>query len=173
MGKAYAESGTVSVTVNFNSAEVYNSSVTTTASATPAQPTEVEELFTFTVDTSVSGSIPLTIAVSGGDLVFSNLLGNYVGAELQDSDNDGNPDIVDGAFVVVTPIVDFYDDLNSNTSSSDGKDNVTIDGVAQSRNATPGSDEEIGDWWYTIPDGSTLACDFQINTAVYDTIPTP
>lgn len=153
-GKAYSLSGDVTVTVNFNGTQVYSGTVTTVTGEVPSKPAESDDLFTFETTTEVTGNIPLTIAVSGGTLVFDSLFGNYSGAEIDYTDPE-NP-------VVITAPVNFWTDMNSNTVDSDGKDNVEIDGIAQIRN--PLTDEDAsGEWFYTIPSGSTLTCDYVIS----------
>lgn len=164
MGKAYSTEGDVSLVVNFNNSEVYNGTVTTANEAAPTTPTDnVVELASWTIDTSLTGSIPLSIAVSGGTLHFQDLKGNYTGAILQDSDDDGTPDIVDGDYVIVTGVADHFGSMNSNSVSTDGKNNVSItndEGDGQARSATEDTD---GDWIYTVPAGETLTCDFIID----------
>jgi hypothetical protein len=175
IGKAYSTEGDVSVVVNFNSVEVYSGTVTTVNSECPQKPLSGEnndELFTFDISTDISGSIPLTIAVSNGTLVFFDLIGNYTGYTLE-TDEAGDPVIVDGAYVVDVAPVDTYGDLNLNTVESDGKNNVVIDpdqGDGQSRAVL--NEEESGDWYYKVWSGSTLSCNFVIENTV-TTIPTP
>jgi len=173
MGKAYSTEGDVSAVVNFNGVEVYSGPVNTVNSEVPAQPDIAEELFTFTVDTGITGLIPMTIVSSGGTCIFKELIGNYTGYKLE-TDEEGNLVIVDGEYVVEVAPVDYYGNLNQNTSESDGKNNVVINpdqGDGQSR-VVLNEDEAIGDWHYKIWDGSTLTCDFVIENTVVD-IPTP
>lgn len=173
MGNAYSTEGDVSVTVNFNNVEVYSGTVTTVNSEVPAHPSESTQLFSFTVSTDVTGSIPMTIAVTGGTLIFNDLIGNYIGYTLE-TDDQGKRVVVDGAYVVEVAPVDSYGDLNNNTVESDGKNNVVIDpdqGDGQNR-VIINESEEIGDWFYKIWDGSTLTCNFVIENTVVD-VPTP
>ena len=173
MGKVYSTSGDVSLVVNFYNAEVFSGTVTTVNGEYNASDTPVE-LASWTVDTSVTGNVPLRIAVSGGDFAFTNLLGNYSGYVLQET-TPGTPDIVDGAYVVVTAPVDYFNDMNQNTVDSDGKTNITfseVDGDPQTR--TPLNEEEYGDWTYRINDGVTFSCDFALDAdAVITAVPTP
>jgi len=174
-GKAYSTSGDVSLTVNFNNTSVFSGTVTTINEASPTKGQIGSEIASWTVDTSVTGAIPLSIAVSNGTFHFHDLEGNYAGVGLQDTDNDGNPDVVDGAYVVTTQPADYYGVLNHDSASSDGKDNVTItpsDGADQTRTITDST--ENGDWVYIINDGQTLSCDFTIHTDfTVTTVPTP
>lgn len=175
IGKAYSTTGDVSLVINFNSVEVFNGTVATENTQAPVKGDTGVELATWTIDTSVTGSVPVTIAVSGGTFQFNDLYGNYSGYELQDSDDDGIPDIVDGAYVATTAPVDYFGDLNTNTLASDGKENVSFseqDGEGQTRNVTV--DTEVGDWVYTVLDGVTFSCDFVLDpNLVITEIPTP
>lgn len=173
MGKAYSTSGDVSLVINFNNSEVFNGTVTTINSAPPAKGEEGVELATWTIDTSVTGSVPLTIAVSGGTFQFNNLTGNYSGFTLQET--DGVTDVVDGAYVVTVAPDAYFGELNVNTVSSDGKDNVSFSlssGDTQQRIIEEAG--EIGDWVYTIDDGVTFSCDFVLDSnLVITAVPTP
>lgn len=176
MGSAYSTEGDVSVIVNFNGVEVYSGTVNTINSEVPAFP-ESTQLFTFTVSTDVTGTIPLTITSSGGTLVFNNLIGNYVGYTLSENEI-GEPVIINGDYVVEVAPVDTYGDLNYNTLESDGKNNVVITpdgGVGQIRDPSDSQWTEemlLGDWFYKVWNGSTLSCDFTVEITVID-VPTP
>jgi hypothetical protein len=172
MGKAYSTDGDVSAVVNFNGVEVYSGPVNTVNSEVPEQPTESEQLFTFTTSTDVTGSIPITVACSGGTLVFNDLIGNYTGYTLE-RDEAGDLVVVDDAYVVEVAPVDTNGDLNFNTAESDGKNNVVVDpdqGDGQVRVVI--NEGEEGDWHYKVWDGSTLTCDFVIENTVVD-VPSP
>ena len=162
MGKAYSTSGDVSMVVNFNSTEVHNGTVTTVNGAY-LNNEEPVELATWTIDTSVTGNIPLTITVSGGDVAFTNLSGNYTGYEKNEFDE------------VITQPVDYFSDLNFNSIESDGKINVSFNpvvGEAQTRTSV--TEEISGDWTYKIEDGVTFSCDFVVDSdLVITTVPTP
>ena len=149
IGKAYSTSGDVSLVVNFNNTEVFNGTVSTINSAPPAKGEVGLELASWTVDTSVTGSIPLTIAVSGGSFQFNNLIGNYT----QWVDPAADPQV---------PDTTTFDELNYNSTASDGKDNVTfstVDGEGQQRVIVEPSEDD-GEWVYTINDGVTFSCNF-------------
>lgn len=162
MGKAYSTSGDVSIAVNFNNTQVFNGIVPTVDASAPGDKETPVELATWTVDTSVTGSVPLSITVSNGTFDFTNIAGNYCGYVLQET--DGVPDIVDGQYVVLTTPSDHFDDLNINSLESDGKNNVVftnITGDAPVRN--PVDESETGDWTYRIDDGATFSCDFALD----------
>ena len=183
LGTAYSTSGDVTLVVNFNNSEVFNNTVTTVSSAPPAKETSSSELATWTVDTSLTGAIPLTITATGGTFVFNNITGDYAGVELQEEADPENPgevvrSIVDGAYVVITQPADFVGELNYNTSASDGKDNVTWTNYPAALGTPPARSlqdaDDYGDWMYEIPDGATFACDFTIEPELtVTTVPTP
>jgi len=155
-GKVYgdpANPGTM--TMNFNGQSLFSGTVTTAAG--PVNQAigwaDMTVLATATIDTSISGSTPLQITVSNGDMIFHTFHGNYFG------------DVVSGN-VVVTPSVDNVQDLTGpSTMASGGYDNVTIGGVANPRVPTNES-EALGKWNYLVPDGLTFACDVQVQPAV-------
>lgn len=173
MGKAYSTSGDVSIAVDFNNTAAYNGTVTTTNSEPPAKGEAGVELASWTVDTSVTGAVPLSITVTGGTFQFNNLIGNYSGYELQET--DGVPNVVDGAYVVTVAPDAYFGELNFNTVESDGKDNVSfseVDGDGQQRVVV--DTNEIGDWVYTITNGVTFSCDFSLSPEfVVTEVPAP
>lgn len=171
IGAAYADSGDVSLTVSFNNVQVHNGTVTTRNESMPEKVTLLDEMFTFDITTDDTGSFPLSIAVSGGILVFGILRGNYSGYTLQEV--DGVPVIQDGQYVFDIAPVDYYEDMNTNSASSDGKTNVSIspDPYAGAYNSRPSDATEIGDWNYVIADGSILTCDYSIEADIIQVAP--
>jgi len=163
LGKAYSESGDVSLEVNINGNQVHNSTVTTKTPTGTENTDDLYEMFTFDIDSSVSGNIPVSIAVSGGTAYFRLLNGNYSGFEATRRE-DGT--LVFPLEVTVAP-GDFYRDLNNNTAESDGKSNVSIEplnGATVTRE--PLDNTYYGDWHYRIPDGSTFTCDYYIDPSL-------
>ena len=164
-GRAYAPAGQVNITVTFNGTQRFSGPVTTQAGPVIPGP-DLDQLFTFTEDTSVTGAVPLQIQVTGGSLVFGIIRGNYTGI------NDGTNYLADPVVPnYTTPPENYWDDVNTNTLASDGKDNVTINGVIQTRNVT--KDADMGDWCYTIPDGGVFACDYFVDPNKVVTGPEP
>jgi hypothetical protein len=179
MGKAYSTTGDVSLVVNFNSVEVFSGTVNTVNSEVPEDAPESEQLFTFSLSTDTTGSIPLSVECTGGTLLFNNLLGNYTGYELQ-ADEAGALVVVDDAYVVETSPSDYYSDLNVNTPESDGKNNVSIspdEGSGQVRDPADSQWSEaqlLGDWTYRVWNGSTLTCNYVVDPVkTVTTVPTP
>lgn len=152
IGKAYSTSGDVSIAVDFNNKAVYNGTVTTVNGEAPKPALPGEELASWTIDTSVTGSIPMAITVTGGTFQFNDLIGNYV-------------EYVDPSADPQVPDTTTFGMLNYNTESSDGKDNVTfseVDGDGQQR-VIVDSNQAEGDWVYSIQDGVTFSCNFIID----------
>jgi len=72
MGRAYAASGDVTVTLTVDGTQVFNSTVSTqnTALGGPPQFSDLSELVTWTLDESVTGAKSATLAVSGGQFIM-------------------------------------------------------------------------------------------------------
>jgi len=75
-GSAFSDSGDVSVNVSFNGVEVFNGTVTTLGMASK-NALEVGELLSFEVDDSISGSVPVSIRPSNGDITVQRFVGNH------------------------------------------------------------------------------------------------
>jgi len=172
-GAAYSADGDADITLVFNGQQVKNGVIPTTHSPVPIGHTpanDISVLAEFDIDLSVTGNVPVELTVNSGSVIFVTIEGNYSGIDrnVQQTDptvpiDPNNPATFTVISVTVAPI-DFYGDLNINTSESDGKENVTIDGVAQPRVLIdPGL---IGDWHYTVHTGSTLTCDLVIDPAL-------
>jgi hypothetical protein len=161
LGKAYSTTGNVSVTATFNGAQVYSGEVPTLAQVPPGRNLEtLDEFFQWVGDTDLSGNIPFTLSVSNGTVFFGEPFANYSGFEATINFDTTPPTWAS----IETEPVDYWADVNMNTVETDGKYNVTVNGVAQSRVLQ--SDTEIGDWQYTVPNGATLACDIFIDPNV-------
>jgi len=134
-GKAYG-ANPVAVTVNFNDVEVFNATVTSVNEDVDQRVdwADLIELCGFTIDTSVSGNVPISITVSGGDLIFHTFHANYAGAEFNDEIGPG----ISGALPHPWPVTldtkahfaDIsgitYDNTDINRITGDGKTNIVI-----------------------------------------------
>jgi hypothetical protein len=166
LGKAYSADDNITLTINFNNTQVFTGNIATDGATPPVKGETGEEKATWTVDTSLSGSIPLSIDVSGGTFQFNNLIGSHTGFELEDGDDGWN--VVANAYVITTSPANYYGELNVNTADSDGKTNVVYtnnDNDAPTRTVVDANDT-IGDWVYTIEDGETFSCDFEIDSSL-------
>jgi len=158
LGKAYSADGDVSLDVSINGNQVHNGTVTTkpVTDITTQQSDDLYEMFEFTIDSSISGVIPVSISVSGGVAYFGILSGNYSGYTLSLNENNEK-------YIEISP-ENFYRDLNNNTIESDGKTNISIspsDGDLPTRELL--DETQIGDWHYCIPENSTFTCDYYID----------
>lgn len=211
-GKAYGDSP-VTVKATFNNTVVHSATVST-VSGSPDRSIQfdnLDNLFEFTLDTSINGSIPFKLEVTGGSLIWNTLHANYVIPETEDlindsavwpsyvpataaeikndssnlSDADFNAkygadkiqlefDNVDFLTIVTSASARFDDlseinnvdpDLNRNPITSDGHDNVQIDGVSYPRNADASTS---GTWNWYIEDGEVFTCDVFVDEAVTD-----
>jgi hypothetical protein len=176
-GAAFSSDGTdITLTINMNNSQVYSGTVSATAGTYPTAQSDsisIVEVCSWTLSTSVTGAVPVSIAVSGGTFVFEDLIGNYVNGEVAHNDPDpsGSDYMIDsdGYYVwSVDPSVNF-DILNENSVSSDGKTNISYtnapdDWIVPSRNPVTEAEQQ-GEWRYPIPDGATLSFDFQIDAS--------
>jgi len=160
-GKAYSESNTVSVTASLDGVEMYSGLVPTTASSAPVRVTDIGEvLFNYTGTTDLTGDLPFELSTTNGTVFFGFIEANYSGSDSKlDQTDPDNP----VAIVIVAP-EDFWADVNSNSIETDGKTNVAINGVRKYRNVI--NPDEIGDWWYEIPESGTLTCNIFIDPEI-------
>ena len=129
---------------------IYSGPVTTLDEPVPPLPDPnvqvINEMFTFTKDSSFSGSLPMTITVTNSPLLICQTVANFP------------VDTPDQANVWST----IYETSIGNVVYSDPFTNESIDGVPQSRD--PDYDLQ-GQWWWLIPDGSTFSCDINIQAS--------
>jgi len=127
LGKAYAESGDVSIVATLNGTEVHNGVVPTTAGTPPEKnpATNYEVLFQFDVDDTVQDTtLPCTVDVTGGTLIL-----------IAYATNKFDPNDLD-RFV-------------PNTEAN--KSDIVIDSVPFTPTREPGED---GAWHLQVEDGS-------------------
>jgi hypothetical protein len=147
MGNAYSTDGDVTLTVSFNGTQVHSGTVTTTASDLPDDvSSNIQEMFTFSLDSSTTGDLPISITASGGSFVFASLQGNYALNGVQGNDP-----------------ATIWDYMHVNTVEQEGKKNPQINGSAY----TPARSELVtndllGPWCYVIKDGETFTCDYEV-----------
>jgi hypothetical protein len=168
LGKAYSSDGDVSLVVNVNGNEVYNGTVTTLIPTGTEETGNVSSLFTFSLDSSVTGWIPVTISANGGDAWFSDFEANYAGVDY--SVPDGHDwTASDPTITVNTQPVDFYGIVNTNTTTSDGKRNFSITNFDGDTDywvrweSAQINDEKLGDWHWKIPNGATISFELYID----------
>jgi hypothetical protein len=169
LGQGFGSSP-VSITATVDGATVYTGTINTVDEPVPAQYTgKGSDMFSFTVDTTFSGTKPVTIAVTGGTLVTTVTLGNYAmiknpaltpeeAATFDFDDPDNVPPEVEskGGYFIPGSDSDF-----GAIGRYDSKNNVTIDGVPQVK-GDPTGREQFADWFWTVNSGSTIAFDSNI-----------
>jgi hypothetical protein len=158
-GKSFSQSGPVAVTAVFNGSQIHSGPVPTVDLLPPTRVTEdLDLLFEYQGTTELSGNIPLELLVTNGTLFFGSVEANYSGKEIE-------VDVTDPAAPVVvstiTPPENYWADVNQNSMETDGKNNVKINGITQARQ--PLSPEDIGDWYYRIPQNGTFSCDIFVD----------
>lgn len=148
-GKAFSMSGDVTANVTFNNQTVHSGPVPTTGEAGPVKyEGELTELFSVDLDSSILGNLPLRIEVANGDLFFGAVECNYTGT---------------GPGLDVTQ---FFGDVNLNTATSDGKNNVKINDTPFAIDPSEvGNPAMIGEWVWPIREGSVFTCDLFVDPA--------
>lgn len=171
-GAAYSSDSTVSLDVSFNNTTVHNGTVTTISEATPADASAVTmtELLSFTADTNVTGEIPVSITVTGGDFWLGVIRANYANplsidalkAKIQEDDpsetflSQGGTDITTTATFLESAIVELFD---QDTPGADWKRNVLIDGVDVTEPLTEANNNDTRAWSYLVEQDETISFD--------------
>lgn len=172
MGLAYSTSGDVGVTIDYNGSRVFDGTVpTVTVEVLPNFPADtpdwLQDLGTFTTDTDTTGSVPVTITVTGGRLFFGNFWMNYIGAQatLSAIDPDVEIDYRDSETFVKNIIVDTQDNYGLPTIIT-----VESDGISNTRlndsdwNWRTGViDELASEWAYPVSSGDVFGFDFFVD----------
>jgi len=143
-GSAFSDSGDVSVNVSFNGVEVFNGTVTTLGMASK-NALEVGELLSFEVDDSISGSVPVSIRPSNGDITVQRFVGNHCMALGTHGD------------ATITETSEEYTSFNDLGEGYTDKQNIT-------KNADPFvlSDAYEGSWIIEVDGGEVLNFDTNI-----------
>lgn len=168
-GKAFSESETVFITVNFANEQIYSGPVLTTNDwAKFSERSLPDVLFEFVGSIDLTGQIPLSLSVSGGQVRFGAVRANYAGIQMEIDDSvpeEPQP-------IVIVPPEDFYAPVCKIDNESDGKINVKIDGVDEVRDIAQ-YPYATGDWQYLILDTQTLSCDIVVDPRLIRTqVPT-
>lgn len=135
-GAAYDENNTVSLSITFNSVLVFDGVVPTIASTVPDPSIISEELASFEIDETwwPAGAVPCEITVTGGTAIIAAIGSNK--------------------WRLYDPAAHFK--FSTPTSSPRIKKNITLDGMLLD------VEEAEDGWHYLIPDGSTLALDWNL-----------
>jgi hypothetical protein len=156
-GQAFAATA-AAITVKFNGVEIFSGPVITNNSPAPDSPTDITGvLFEYVGTTDLVGNIPFELHVINGTVFFGAVEANYSGAQVEVDQTDPDNPI---QTVTVLP-ENFYIDVNKNSAETDGKINVSIDGIDQVRNLI--NPEQTGDWWYQILENQNFTCDIFVD----------
>lgn len=137
-GIGYAPTGqTASVTATIDGATIFTGAIPTIATSDPTpDPTQYDVVFTYDVDSTVVGTVPMSITLTAGG-------GFTVGRVEVNSDNSSN------VFA-----------LMGNPEQLDCRTNVKINGVTQEKG--PLADVLVGAWSWNVVDSGTLTYDLNI-----------
>lgn len=157
-GQAYGTTAT-NLVAKIDGVEVFNGSISSLDQPIPSMPIAdyetlpVQDLFSWTDDVDFAGTKSMEITVTGGQLLLTLTLANYV--KIIDVTNPP-PGITSGPDV----FGQYYrNDIGENAVSFDPKSNVIINGVAQefTRDANL-----TGQYYYVIPANGTLTATIAI-----------
>jgi hypothetical protein len=146
------------ITVKFNSVEIFSGTMPTiTTDLTESVNWQTDAACEYIGTTDLAGNVPFELSVIDGAVSFGRIEANYSGMELEVDETDpANP-----VRTVVVPPENFYADINQNSIETDGKINVKINGIDQTRSVI--DPKQIGDWWYTISQNETFTCDIFVD----------
>lgn len=162
-GQAYG-STPATITVTLDGTEIYSGPVSTLDEPFPTFPDAGTsygvEIFSWTESVVYEGTKELSISVSGSPLLLADTLANYTGTI---DPSTGNA-VTSGA----TGYVPFHNETIEGVSYAIPFSYETLDGVSVSRPIDP---DLPGQYYYTIPVGSTFTCTVNMTPAGWS--PTP
>ena len=148
-GKVYGNSPSI-MTVNWGGQEVFSGSVPT--NDLPLDPRvswlDLDQLATWIIDTSESGSTRLAITITNNPMVFHVLHANYFG------------DVTSGNVITKSSVDNWNDITGSSTEESTGYNNVTVDGIPITHAPTFGKNN------WVMNANSTLLCDINVQPSI-------
>jgi hypothetical protein len=184
MGAAYATSGNVSVTVDYNGSRVFTGNVPTInepvlpVNQPNSDPQWKQELGIFETDTDTTGTIPVKITVSGGRLFFGHFWMNYLGPKVTievysddgtrtitlDSNDSLDPEEPSGpgTKVIMVDTESYYGKPSVNSVETDGLTNTRLNGQSWPWRVNV-SEDLLGDWAYTLSSGDVFEFDFYVD----------
>ena len=145
------------ITVTLNGELVYNGTVNTQDQPLPLLPNSnlsntTVEFCNFEIPMELDGNFPMTCTVSNGTVIFGQIMANY--CVIPDTD----------------PVVGSGPNRFSNIDGDgDARSSVFVDGIAQQVN----HEELGGTWWFTVPAGSTLTYDLDVQAGTANVAPPP
>lgn len=157
-GLAYG-STPAEIAVTLDGVSIYTGTVTTADTPLPFMPADQStvdstvEFCNFEIPMDFDGVKPMTCTVTNGTVIFAQIKANYCVI--------ANSDPVVGTGPTIYGGVDGLGDARSN---------VYIDGIAQVVNHT---ESLSGSWWFTVPAGSTLTYDLDVQAGTANIAPPP
>lgn len=155
-GLAYG-STPAEINVALDGNTVYTGAVSTTDAPIPSLPNldlvpEIVEFCNFEIPLDFNGTKPMTCVVSSGTVIFAAIRANYC------------------VIANTTPVIGTGPDgFSSIDGLGDARSNVFIDGASQPMN----HETWPGTWWFTVPAGSTLTYDLDVQAGTANVAPTP
>ena len=145
LGQAYG-TNPVTVVANINGVEVFNGTI----SAVDSQPvftyqSDDRDLFSWTEDLSFAGPVEMEVSVTGGKLLLTETVANYI--KIIDAENPP-PGVTSGADIFGR----FYSQSVDNKTISDPRSNVVIGGESQTASRDTGL---LGQYYWLIPAEAT------------------
>jgi hypothetical protein len=154
LGQAYGKIP-ATITATINGVIVFSGEIPTADAPLPVLPDPSvtgTELFSWTSTVDFSGSQSFSISVTGSQLLLTQSLADYC--------------VLDNT----SEFFNFYSYDHDGVKSTDPFTDVAIDGIVTQKS----SDIQLpGQWYWTIPAGSTFTATLNINAGVLPTPPPP
>ena len=151
-GGAFSDTGDVTVVMTFNGIEVFNGTVTT-ATLAAENALEVDELLEFEVDDSISGTVPVSISPSNGNISVQRFVGNHCMA----LGTHGDATITETS-EEYTSFDDLGDGYTDKTNVTINSDPITI------------TDAYDGSWIIQVDGGEVISFDTTIKAVIPTTV---
>ena len=160
IGKAYGNSA-VTITATIAGTQIFSGQVPTVDEPITLPVPEADQLVLFTLDnssalnTNFSGSLPMTLVVSGGEgVVVEQINSNYYSGNALPA---GTADAYAQCYQGTPP---------NSEGSQDPRSSVVINGVATTPQRPP-----TGTWAWEIPSGQTMTHNFNIGVGTVANVP--
>jgi hypothetical protein len=160
LGQAYG-TNPVTVVAKINGVEVFNGTISAVDSQPVfTYPSEVQDLFSWTSDVDFSGNVEMEVSASGGKLLLTETVANYI--KIIDAENPP-PGVTSGAGVFG---IFYFQDVDG-TTLSDPRTNIVIGGESQIPSRNTGL---LGQYYWLIPSETTCTSTITIQPG-YETNP--
>lgn len=160
LGQAYG-TNPITIVAKIDGVEVFNGTISAVDSQPVfAYPSDVQNLFSWTGDVNFSGNVEMEVSASGGKLLLTETVANYI--KIIDAENPP-PGVTSGAGVFGI----FYSQIVNDTTISDPRSNIVIGGESQIPSRNTGL---LGQYYWLIPSESTCTSTIAIQPG-YETNP--